>query len=127
MEPDNMMAIFNLVPSIAAPASATASVVVAGTASLFIAYQITSVVDNGAQAVEESLPVTSNTINAGVGGTSSVTWPAVAGATYYNVYKDNAGAGIYGFVGRAITTSFADNNITPTKSDTPPTGERKAK
>lgn len=112
----------SLVPSIAAPASATASVVVAGTANLFITYQITTVVDNGAQAVEESLPVTSNTINAGVGGTSSVTWTAVPGATYYNVYKDNAGAGIYGFVGRATTTSFADNNVTPTKSDTPPTG-----
>src|SRR5690606_19580989 len=49
-------------------------------------------------------------------------WPAVPGASYYHIYKDNAGAGIYGFIGRASTTSFTDVNIIPTKTDTPPTG-----
>jgi hypothetical protein len=115
----------SLVPSLAAPASATATVVAGGSSAVTQdwKYQITAVIDDGAQVFEESLPVTSNTITLKSDRlNANVTWPSVAGATYYNVYKDNAGAGIYGFIGRANTTSFADNNVIPTKTDTPPTG-----
>src|SRR5690606_8584745 len=86
-------------------------------------YQITAVIDDGGQISEESLPVTSNSINVkNDNPKASITWPAVTGATYYHVYKDNAGAGIYGFIGRATATSFTDVNIAPTKTDTPPSG-----
>jgi hypothetical protein len=115
----------SLVPSVAAPASATATADAGGSSTILIAwrYQITAVVDDGSQTPEESLPVTSNSINVKSDNQkATVTWPAVTGATYYNVYKDNAGAGIYGFVGRANSPSFTDVNITPTKTDTPPTG-----
>jgi hypothetical protein len=115
----------SLVPAVPAPASATATADTGGSSTVLIAwqYQVTAVVDDGSQTPEESLPVTSNSINVKSDNQkATLTWPAVVGATYYNVYKDNAGAGIYGFVGRATSTSFTDVNITPTKTDTPPTG-----
>lgn len=114
----------SLVPSVAAPASATATTPGGGTGNTQVwRYQVTAVLDDGSNAIEESLPVTSNSVtifNSNVQAT--VTWPAVVGAAYYNVYKDNAGAGIYGFVGRSSALTFTDNNIAPTKTDTPPTG-----
>lgn len=115
----------SLVPAVAAPATATATPDAGGSSAVLIAwrYQITAVVDDGSQTPEESLPVTSNSINVKSDNQkATVTWAAVAGANYYNVYKDNAGAGIYGFVGRATSTTFTDVNITPTKTDTPPNG-----
>jgi|SRR5215217_809426 len=114
----------SLVPSIAAPASATATYSGGGSSGPVLPwrYQITAVIDNGADT-EESLPVTSNSINVFTSAPiAQVVWPAVVGASYYNVYKDNAGAGVYGFVGRASSLLFVDNNIAPTKTDTPPTG-----
>lgn len=112
-----------LVPAIAAPASATATAT-AGTGTTQVwRYQITAVSDDGSNNVEESLPVTSNAITVFASTLQgSVVWPASAGANYYNIYKDNAGAGIYGFIGRSTALAFTDNNITPTKTDTPPTG-----
>lgn len=114
----------SLVPSVSAPASATATTPGGGTGNTQSwRYQVTAVLDDGSNAIEESLAVTSNAItvfNSNLQAT--VTWPSVGGAAYYNVYKDNAGAGIYGFVGKSTALSFTDNNITPTKTDTPPTG-----
>lgn len=114
----------SLVPSVAAPASATATTPGGGTGNTQTwRFQVTAVLDDGSNAIEESLPVTSNSITvfaSNVQGT--VTWPAVVGAAYYNVYKDNAGSGIYGFVGKANALTFTDNNILPVKTDTPPTG-----
>lgn len=114
----------SLIPSVVAPASASATSGGGSGTTQAWRYQITAVVDDGTQQVEESLPATSNiiTVYASV-LQGTVTWPAVPGATYYYIYKDNAGAGIYGFIGRSTTTSFTDVNITPTKTDTPPTGE----
>lgn len=115
----------SLVPSIAAPATATATADAGGSSAITQAwrYQITAVVDDGSQIIEESLPVTSNSINVKTDNLkAAIVWAAVGGANYYNVYKDNAGAGIYGFIGRANSTSFEDNNLGPVKTDTPPTG-----
>jgi hypothetical protein len=115
----------SLVPSVAAPASATATADAGGSSPILIGwrYQVTAVIDDGGQISEESLPVTSNSINVkNDNPRATITWPAVTGATYYHVYKDNAGAGIYGFIGRATATSFTDVNIAPTKTDTPPSG-----
>lgn len=116
----------SLVPSIAAPATATATPSGAGSSLVTQGwqYQITAVFDDGSQTVEESLPVTSNAITVKSDALkATLAWDAVATATYYNVYKDNAGAGIYGFIGRANSITFTDNNITPVKTDTPPTGD----
>ena len=112
----------NLAPRIAAPASATAvSGGGTGVAQTW-RYQVTAVLDDG-NTLDESLPATSNTITSHADvASATITWAAVTGATYYIVYKDNAGAGIYGFIGRATGTTFTDQNITATKTDTPPNG-----
>ena len=114
----------SLVPSVAAPASATATTPGGGTGNTQTwRFQVTAVLDDGSNAIEESLPVTSNSVTVFTSNIqATVTWPAVVGAAYYNVYKDNAGAGIYGFVGKSTVLTFTDNNIVPTKTDTPPTG-----
>lgn len=112
----------NLAPRIAAPASATAvSGGGTGTAQTW-RYQVTAVLDDG-NTLDESLPATSNPVTTHTDvASATITWPAVTGATYYIIYKDNAGAGIYGFIGRATGTTFTDQNITAVKTDTPPNG-----
>lgn len=113
----------SLAPRIAAPASATATPTAGtGTNTQVWRYQITAVLDDG-NSIDESLPVTSNAVTVFPDTASAtVVWPAVAGATYYIVYKDNAGAGIYGFIGRATALTFTDRNVTAIKTDTPPNG-----
>ncbi|MCM8743624.1 hypothetical protein [Pseudomonas koreensis] len=112
----------NLAPRIAAPATASATGAAGTGATQTWRYQITAVLDDG-NTLDESLPVTTNpiTIYADT-AQGAITWAAVPGATYYILYKDNAGAGIYGFIGRATTTAFTDQNITAVKTDTPPNG-----
>ncbi len=112
----------SLVPRIAAPASATATTLGGSGVQQSWRYQITAVLDDG-NTIDESLPVTSNAINVFADTmAATIVWPAVAGASYYIVYKDNAGAGIYGFIGRATALTFTDRNVTAIKNDTPPNG-----
>lgn len=112
----------SLAPRIAAPASATATATAGTGATQVWRYQVTAVLDDG-NSIDESLPVTSNTVTIFADTASAtIVWPAVTGATYYIVYKDNAGAGIYGFIGRATALTFTDRNITAVKTDTPPNG-----
>lgn len=113
----------SLAPRIAAPASATATPTAGtGTNTQVWRYQITAVLDDG-NSIDESLPVTSNAVTVFPDTASAtVVWPAVVGATYYIVYKDNAGAGVYGFIGRATALTFTDRNVTAIKTDTPPNG-----
>lgn len=112
----------SLAPRIPPPASATATPVTGTGAKQVWRYQVTAVMDDG-NSLDESLPVTSNTVEVFADtAAATITWPAVVGATYYIVYKDNAGAGIYGFIGRATELSFTDRNIVATKTDTPPNG-----
>lgn len=72
---------------------------------------------------EESLPspaATSAAIDLAIAGNHvDVTPAAVAGAVRYNVYKLAKG-GLYGYIGQSDGTLFADDNITPDMSQTPP-------
>lgn len=52
---------------------------------------------------------------------NTVSWTAVAGATFYRIYKSN-NSSAYGFVGETKTTSFVDDNINPDLSDAPVVG-----
>lgn len=47
-----------------------------------------------------------------------VAWTAVTGAGSYVIYREKNG--VYGFIGRAVGTSFRDDNITPDLTDGPP-------
>jgi hypothetical protein len=112
----------SLVPRIAPPATATATPFSGDGIQQSWRYQVTAVLDDG-NTLDESLPVTSNSILVWSSSSAAgIVWDAVPGATYYIVYKDTAGAGIYGFIGRATGTTFTDRNITAVKTDTPPNG-----
>lgn len=52
------------------------------------------------------------------GGYNDVTWPAVTGASRYNVYKLQGG--LYGYIGQATGLAIVDDNIAPDMSKTPP-------
>jgi hypothetical protein len=52
------------------------------------------------------------------GGKNTITWTASAGATRYNVYKEQGG--VSGFIGSTTSTVFVDDNIAPDMGITPP-------
>lgn len=100
-------------PSQAAPTSV--SVTATGGSTTFT-YAVTAVNE---ETLEESLPATgSSSTSKDTSWDNTVTWSAAAGAGTYNIYREKNG--IYGFVGRAESTSFNDDNILPDGSDTPP-------
>ncbi|MNJ23106.1 hypothetical protein D3C77_174840 [compost metagenome] len=107
-------------PSIAAPTGLTATPRTGGAGDTSeYRYKVTAVSPD--ESAEESLPSAAASVNsfddkAG----ADLTWSAVAGADHYNVYKENNGSGIFGFIGQADGTTFTDNNINPEKDDTPP-------
>lgn len=118
------LAIIDFVPGISAPTGLAYTG--GGTGSLDSSYKVTAVLDS--ESLEESLPsskVTKNNHSAlSADNSIALTWTAVAGARYYNVYKNDNSSGIYGFLGRAETTSFKDRGtISPAKTDTPPNAE----
>ncbi len=121
---DWTLATIAFVPGIVAPTdlAGTALTGGSGTTSPY-RYVLTSVSD--ADVPEESLPtetpISVSSFDNKPG--ADLTWTAEPDADYYNVYKDNNGSGIFGFIGRADGTTFTDNNILPTKTDTPPTGK----
>ncbi|SMF64690.1 hypothetical protein SAMN06265365_12329 [Tistlia consotensis] len=102
-------------PSIAPPGGLSASGGSGGPAQY---YRVTAV---KAETFEESTPASASVGASPTSGSPvNLSWAAVAGAAKYNVYKlDN---GIYGWIGASETTAFADDNIAPDVSDTPPTG-----
>ena len=53
------------------------------------------------------------------GCTNSITWSPVAGATRYNVYKQQGG--LFGYIGQTANVSMIDDNVAPDMSKTPPT------
>lgn len=82
-------------------------------------YAVTSVdTSTGAESVAST---STSVINNSLSGTTTntVTWSPVNGADSYNVYKKKGG--VFGFVGRADSTSFTDDNIDSDAADTPPT------
>ena len=116
------LATISFVPSIDAPTGLAGSARSGGSGdTTTYRYVVTAVADS--EVPEESLPSASVTVasydnKAG----ASLSWSAVTGADYYNVYKDSNSSGIYGFIGKADGLTFNDINIAPVKTDTPPTG-----
>lgn len=117
---DWTLSTISFVPSTGAPIGLSATARSGGSgATTSYRYVVTAVVDN--EVPDESLPSAAATVASwdSLPG-AALTWTAVSGADYYNVYKDNAGSGIYGYIGRASINAFTDINIAATKTDTPP-------
>lgn len=111
----------SFVPSIQPPTSLAGTPRTGGSGdTTTYRYVVTSVSTD--ESAEESLPSTGVSIASWDNKAGAVlTWVAPAGVVdHYNVYKDNNGAGIFGFIGQASGLTFTDNAIGPTKTDTPP-------
>lgn len=110
----------SFMPSIAAPTGLTATPLTGGSGDTTqFRYVVTSVATG--EAAEESVasaPATVASWNSKSG--ADLSWTAVAGVDHYSVYKENNGAGLFGFIGQATNTTFTDLNIAPDKNDTPP-------
>lgn len=55
------------------------------------------------------------------GGIVTISWSALSGAAYYNIYKLQGG--VYGYIGQTSSLSIIDDNISPDLSVSPPTYE----
>lgn len=100
-------------PKISAPQSLARS---AGTGT-GSSYVVTAVSTEG----EES--VASNAVSGGSGDTFTWTAPATGTVRYYNVYKDDNGGGVYGWIGYAYNPTFKDPStvtLIPDTSKVPP-------
>ena len=78
-------------------------------------YKITTIsAENG----EESLPSSSVTGDADY----TLTWDAVTGADYYNVYKESNSSGTYGWIGKATDETYKEPvaTVTPDETKQPP-------
>jgi hypothetical protein len=119
-------------PSIATPASSSATSRNETNNLALYGYQVTAVSANG----EESTPtlptfVQGEILNQNDGKVNIVFYNAVADAVFYKVYKVGptpSGFGniasppstVYGYIGQSTTNSFIDNNIAADFSQTPP-------
>lgn len=88
-------------------------------------YVVTSVAADG---IEESYPsnlitITANDLDADPSNYNNLTWTAVSGAAYYNVYTRPFGSGSFAYIGTSATNSFTDDNIAPDYTRTPPGGD----
>lgn len=110
-------------------ASASTSLTNRGTTPPVIySYVVTSIDTNGQESVASTVRTLSNLQDMrSVGGTISISWNPVPGATAYNAYKSDVSYlgvipnGItYGFIGRTTGTTFIDSNIAADYSQTPP-------
>lgn len=107
-------------PSIAAPTGLTATPLSGGSGDTTQFRYVVTAVATGEAAEEstQSAPATVASWNSKSG--ANLSWTAVAGVDHYNVYKENNGSGLFGFIGQATVTTFTDLNISPDKTDTPP-------
>jgi len=109
-------------PTISAPTglSATGGGSGCGSNSKTYEYVVTAVDEDGNESVASSpVSVTNNSLSETCYVT--ISWSAVTGADYYNVYKaESEVSDVYGWIGKSTTTSHKDYNIAPTVDDAPP-------
>lgn len=120
---DWRFSLLTFAPAVGAPASITVSAVVGYSGTDYFgqayAYKVTAVNDDG----EESLPTSQAAVTNDLAykpNYNVISWPAVAGATRYNVFKGRNG--VYGYIGYTPNLSFTDNNIAANMGDTPQVG-----
>jgi hypothetical protein len=101
-----------------APATPTGVTIESGF-GIDIKYKVAAVDENTG---EESLPSTEATVRNDLsykGNKNLLSWAAVAGASYYLVYKNDNGT--YGYIGKTENTTFIDENIAADIADGPQT------
>lgn len=123
-------------PKIAAPASCAAVATVANNDATLSdgstnsnpnyyprakSYIVTAVTEAGQEGQPSPAGTASNDLSLN-GNYNTVTWAAVTGAAFYNVYASDNGSSSYGYIGQATDETFLDNNggIAPDYADSPP-------
>jgi hypothetical protein len=100
-----------------------------GAVTTWYGYVVTTVDKNGQESLPSAPIFFSGAFNIAVAaGSVTLSWSAVAGAAFYNVYKTASSYNtntiptnaMYGFVGFSNSTSFVDSNISPDFASTPP-------
>jgi len=114
--------------SMTKPAKPTVTASTAGTAGA--AYAVTALDGKGKESLASEYNLTSASVDITTTAAASVrlTWPAVAGAKLFNVYRslfqtsqaDVSRADDVGFIGVAYGGVFIDNGIVPDFTQTPP-------
>lgn len=105
--------------SLPAPAAPGASFSGSG-GSYTLRYKVAAVDANGRQSLASPAGECPNARHPSdwvVGNSTSLNWPAVAGAAEYNIYREEAG--YFGFIGVSSGTSFSDQNYKADTTDTP--------
>ncbi len=110
----------------AAPANVAVN---AGAGTAGVAFGVTAVDKDGNESTIDDVILDDTAVQYNTtAGDATVTWDAVTGAVYYNVYRSNItrqGADInkgwqLGYLGKAFGTEFTDDNITPDFTIAPP-------
>jgi len=105
-------------PAVAAPAKPTLQATGHSAVKYTYHYVVTALDSEGVSesAASPAANVGGNLFETGAKVT--ISWPPVAGASRYRVYKLQGG--LYGYIGQTDTTSIVDDNIAPDLSETPP-------
>lgn len=112
--------------TIAPPTNMTG--VSSGTGMADIQYCATAISTIGSESVASNIADVPNTIDiSSTAGSITLSWMAVAGAAYYNVYKSPiayastvpAGS-LFGFIGTTFGNQFVDSNVVADFSQVPP-------
>lgn len=114
----------NILPPVGVTATAQSST----TLNTWYSYVVTAVdASTGQESVASAVVNVENNDIAINAGSNTIAWDAVANAGSYNVYKATPSytipvpvGSLYGFAGRALGTSFTDNNITADFTGVPP-------
>lgn len=111
--------------SITPPVISSVTTSAAGTT--YFEYVVTAVDVNGQESVASTAVKVASVNITTTAGAITVSWSAVAGAQFYNVYRspianatDVPTGANHGYIGTAYGTQFVDGNITPDYTRTPP-------
>ncbi len=114
--------VINFSPSVTVPVLSSVVAVGSGAGDFSKTYQyvVTAVDADGVESLPSTkMSITTDSLSQTAG--VRLTWGAVAGASYYRVYKDpSVNSDVYGWIGDSNTSTFDDYNIAPIISDSPP-------
>lgn len=112
--PDDLVAV--AVTPTMSTVSAVATVPSGATSLVTQEYVVTSVLDND-ESIQSEVATCSNNLFV-TGAYNTIEWPAVNGASSYNVYRRSGG--LFGYIGQSVSPVFIDDSIAPDMGKTPP-------
>jgi hypothetical protein len=119
---DWTLSVISFAPTTTIPTSLVATAVGTGGGTYDKTYQyvVTAIGEDDAESLASatvSITLGSLSVTRGV----TLTWDAVVGAQYYNIYKsDSVNTEVYGSIGESKTEEYTDFNIAPDNSKSPP-------